>query len=87
MFRGIPSNRKIFSLPGPEFNYVKPDRRIYIYIKVGERYAKCNLIKTVSFGSGSIIIWGYISWEGRTIEALNLELFKKKTDECEKTTE
>lgn len=44
----------------------KPDGRNHVYRRVGERYASCNLIQTVSFGGGGIMLWGGISWEGRT---------------------
>ena len=44
----------------------KPDGRNYVYRRVGERYASCNLIESVSFGGGGIMVWGGITWEGRT---------------------
>lgn len=44
----------------------KPDGRDRVYRRTGERYAACNLVQTVSFGGGSIMLWGGISWEGRT---------------------
>lgn len=40
---------------------------VYIYRRVGERYASFNLIKSVSFGGGSIMLWGGISKEARTV--------------------
>lgn len=44
----------------------KPDGRDRVYRRSGERYAACNLVQTVNFGGGSIMLWGGISWEGRT---------------------
>lgn len=44
----------------------KPDGRKRVYRRPGERYAACNLVQNVSFGGGSIMLWGGISWEGRT---------------------
>lgn len=44
----------------------KPDGRNLVYRRPGERYAPCNMVQTVSFGGGSIMFWGGISWEGRT---------------------
>lgn len=44
----------------------KPDGRHRVYRRSGERFAECNLVKNVSFGGGSIMLWGGISWEGRT---------------------
>lgn len=44
----------------------KPDGRNHVYRRVGERYATCNLIQSVSFGGGGIMLWGGISWDGRT---------------------
>lgn len=44
----------------------KPDGRDRVYRRIGERYAACNLVQIVSFGGGSIMLWGGISWESRT---------------------
>jgi hypothetical protein len=44
----------------------KPDGRDRVYRRIGERYVECNLIKTVSFGGGSTMVWGGISWDGCT---------------------
>jgi hypothetical protein len=32
----------------------------------GERFAQCNVVGTVSFGGGSVMIWGSISLDSRT---------------------
>jgi hypothetical protein len=34
----------------------KPDGRDPVYLRIGERYAECKLIKTVSFGEGSTMV-------------------------------
>lgn len=44
----------------------KPDGRDRVYRRSGERFAECNLPQNVSFGGGSIMLWGGISWESRT---------------------
>jgi hypothetical protein len=37
-----------------------------VYRRPGERYVQCNITQTVSYGGGSIMVWGGISLEGRT---------------------
>lgn len=44
----------------------KPDGRGRVYRRSGEPFAECNLAQNVSFGGGSIMLWGGISWESRT---------------------
>jgi hypothetical protein len=39
------------------------DRRMRVYRRPGERYAQCNVVGTVSFGRGSVMVWGGISWD------------------------
>lgn len=42
------------------------DRRRRVYRRPGERYAQCNIVETVSYGGGSVMVWGGISLEART---------------------
>ena len=42
------------------------DRRNMVFRRQGERYAQCNIVGTVSFGGGSVMVWGGISLDGRT---------------------
>lgn len=42
------------------------DRRNLVYRRPGERYSQCNMVGTVSYGGGSVMVWGGISLEGRT---------------------
>lgn len=42
------------------------DRRSRVYRRPGERYAQCNILGTVSYGGGSVMVWGGISLEART---------------------
>jgi hypothetical protein len=42
------------------------DRRMRVYRRPGERYVQCSIAQTVSYGGGSIMVWGGISLEGRT---------------------
>jgi hypothetical protein len=37
-----------------------------VYRRPGERYAPCNIVGTVQFGGGSVLVWGGISLEART---------------------
>ncbi|KAI4873516.1 hypothetical protein NFI96_032599, partial [Prochilodus magdalenae] len=42
------------------------DRRDKIWRRRGERSAACNILQHDRFGSGSVMVWGGISLEGRT---------------------
>lgn len=42
------------------------DRRIPVYRRDGERYSQCNIRPSRNFGGGSIMVWGGISFWGRT---------------------
>lgn len=42
------------------------DRRMPVYRRPGERYSQCNFRHTESFGGGSTMVWGGISYHGRT---------------------
>jgi hypothetical protein len=42
------------------------DRRMRVYRRPGERYTQCNVVGTVRFGGGSVMVWGGISWDART---------------------
>jgi hypothetical protein len=42
------------------------DRRMWVYRRPGEPYVQCNIAQAVSYGGGSIMVWGGISLEGRT---------------------
>ncbi|RZC42585.1 HTH 28 domain containing protein, partial [Asbolus verrucosus] len=37
-----------------------------VWRRPGERFAQCNIVPRVSFGGGSIMVWGGISMEART---------------------
>ncbi|KAH0816635.1 hypothetical protein GEV33_006156 [Tenebrio molitor] len=43
-----------------------PDDRQRVWRSTGERVAQCNFAPGISFGSGSIMVWGGISMEART---------------------
>ncbi|TWW66779.1 hypothetical protein D4764_20G0008110 [Takifugu flavidus] len=49
-----------------KFNLSTCDRREGFWRCRGERYAACNIIQHDRFGSGSVVVWGGISLEGRT---------------------
>jgi transposase len=42
------------------------DRRVRVYRRLGERYAQCNIVGTVSHGGGSVMVWGGISSAAHT---------------------
>ena len=42
------------------------DRRVRVYRRPRERYAQCNFKETVSYGGGSVMVWGGISLEAKT---------------------
>ncbi|RZC39656.1 hypothetical protein BDFB_014320, partial [Asbolus verrucosus] len=42
------------------------DGRQKVWRRPGERFAQCNIVPRVSFGGGSIMVWGGISMEART---------------------
>jgi hypothetical protein len=48
------------------FSLVSNDRGVRVYRRPGERYAPCNIVGTVQFGGGSVLVWGGISLEART---------------------
>ncbi|XP_066259608.1 uncharacterized protein [Euwallacea similis] len=61
----------------------KPNGRNYVYRRVGERYVICSFTHSVSFGGDDIMLWGGISWEGRTdlvevIGRLTAEMYIEK---------
>jgi transposase len=44
-----------------------PDGRQRVWRRTGERVAQCNFVPGISFGSGSIMVWGGINMGARTI--------------------
>jgi hypothetical protein len=44
----------------PRFCLYSNDRRVRVYKRPGERYAQCNIVGTVSYGGGSVMVWGGI---------------------------
>lgn len=42
------------------------DRRLKVFRRPGDRYAQCNFKERVSYGGGSIMVWGSISLEAKT---------------------
>ncbi|KAH0815081.1 hypothetical protein GEV33_007710 [Tenebrio molitor] len=42
------------------------DKRMRVYRRPGERYAQCNIVPTVMFGGGSVMVWSGITLEART---------------------
>jgi hypothetical protein len=50
----------------PRYCLHSSDRRMRVYRRPGERYAQCNMVPTVMFGGGSVMVWGGITLEART---------------------
>jgi hypothetical protein len=50
----------------PRYCLHSSDRRMRVYRRPGERYAQCNIVPTVMFGGGSVMVWGGITLEART---------------------
>ncbi|KAL3266096.1 hypothetical protein HHI36_010282 [Cryptolaemus montrouzieri] len=48
------------------FCLVLNDRRMPVYRRPGERYQQCNIRQTENFGGSSVMVWGGISFHGRT---------------------
>lgn len=48
------------------FHISNNDRRIRVLRRPGERYADCNIRQVDKFGGGSLMVWGGISFNGRT---------------------
>ena len=49
-----------------QFNLSWYDRRARVWRSTGERYQACNIVQHDRFDSGSVMVWGGISLEGRT---------------------
>lgn len=43
-----------------------PDGRERVWRRQGERFAQCNFSERVSFGGGSVMVWGGISFDAKT---------------------
>jgi hypothetical protein len=51
----------------PDFTlFSNNDRRVLVLRRPGERYAQCNIRGVDKFGGGSLMVWGGISFNGRT---------------------
>ena len=48
------------------FHVCTCDRRIRVWSRVRERYVDCNIVEHDRFGSGSVMFWGGICYNGRT---------------------
>jgi transposase len=59
---------------------VSNDRRIRVYRRPGERYAPCNIVGTVQFGGGSVLVWGGISLKRVQNLSLYLDEHLMRTD-------
>ena len=42
------------------------DKRLKVFRRPGERYAQCNFKTSVSYGGGSVMVWGGINLEAKT---------------------
>ncbi|KAL0159155.1 hypothetical protein M9458_047231, partial [Cirrhinus mrigala] len=62
----IPHWRPVLFTYESRFTLSTCDRRDRVWRSCGERSAACNILQHDRFGSGSVIVWGGISSEGRT---------------------
>jgi hypothetical protein len=61
------SGIQFYSLMSPDFTlFSNNDRRVLVLRRPGERYAQCNIRGVDKFGGGSLMVWGGISFNGRT---------------------
>jgi hypothetical protein len=63
---GIEEWGRILFTDESRFCLRSPDGRQRVSRRTDERVAQCNFVPGISFGSGSIMIWGGISTEART---------------------
>jgi transposase len=63
---GIKEWGRILFTDESKFCLRSPDGRQRVWRSTGQRVAQCNFVPGISFGSGSIMVWGGISMEART---------------------
>jgi hypothetical protein len=63
---GIKEWGRILFTDESRFCLRSPDGRQRVWRRTGERLAQCNFVPGISFGSGSIMVWGDISMEACT---------------------
>jgi hypothetical protein len=63
---GIEEWGRILFTDESRFCIRSPDGRQRVCRSTGERAAQCNFVPGISFGNGSIMVWGGISMEART---------------------
>lgn len=64
-FRRVDWNNVLFS-DESRFHLDSSDGRARVYRRTGERYADACVIQRQPFGGGSVMVWGGISFRGRT---------------------
>jgi hypothetical protein len=57
---------EFFSLTNQDFASDLQMARQKVWRRTGERFAQCNIVPKISFGGGSIMVWGGISMEAPT---------------------
>ncbi|KAH0817249.1 hypothetical protein GEV33_005542 [Tenebrio molitor] len=63
---GIEEWGRILFTDESRFCLRSPDGRQRVWRSTGQRVAQCNFVPGISFGSGSIMVWGGTSMEART---------------------
>ena len=64
-FRRVDWNNVLFS-DESRFHLNSSDGRARVYRRIGERYADPCIVQRQHFGGGSVMVWGGISFRGRT---------------------
>lgn len=63
---GIEEWSKVLFSDESRFCLRSPDGRQRVWRRTGERFAQCNIVPRLSYGGGSIMVWGGIGVEART---------------------
>lgn len=63
-FNWLSSYKKIMFTDESKFNLYQSDGKVKVWRKRGEGYKGKNLMRTVKFGGGSVMVWGCFNYNG-----------------------